>query len=173
VTFGPYLGLGEDATFAPMTVFVIRHAYAGERASWIGESDLERPLDSVGRDQAHEIARSIAERRVVRLVSSPARRCVETLEPLAAAVGLTVGIDDRLLEGTDPRDLLRVLNEVPDGSVLCVHGAELATLLDALGLTDDRCLAKAVIWTLERDFRGLVVATNSHPCTVPEPVSAG
>src|SRR3954451_13248239 len=105
-----------------MPVFVIRHAYAGERAAWVGP-DIERPLDDLGREQAEEIARVAAEQPLTRLVSSPAVRCVETLGPLADKVGLTIDVDGRLAEGAQSADVLAVLAEVPDDAVLCVHGS--------------------------------------------------
>ena len=56
---------------------------------------------------------------VIRVVSSPYARCVETVEPLAAALGVPVEQDDRLAEGAggSGRDLL-----LEEGVVCCTHG---------------------------------------------------
>src|SRR4051812_30299689 len=104
-----------------MTVFVIRHAYAGDRARWRGDRDLDRPLHDVGWEQADEIGRVLAEHPVRALASSPARRCRDTLQPLARKVGVEITIDARLAEGSDPLAVLAALAEAPDFAVLCVH----------------------------------------------------
>jgi len=150
-----------------MPVFVIRHAYAGERAAWTG-ADPERPLDDLGWEQAGEIARVVAEQPVTRLVSSPAVRCVETLGPLADKVGLSIEVDERLAEGSDGAGVLALLAEVPELTVLCVHGSELTTIVDECVVTGERSLGKAVIWTIERDGAGRAVAARSRPCPVLE-----
>jgi 8-oxo-dGTP diphosphatase len=56
---------------------------------------------------------------VRRIVSSPYLRCVQTVEPLAGALGLAVEHDDRLAEGAG-RAALELLRE--DGVVCCTHG---------------------------------------------------
>ena len=58
-------------------------------------------LRTVG-DDAEQAATALASRfagaSVVRVVSSPLERCIETATPLAEAVGLQVVVDDDLLE---------------------------------------------------------------------------
>jgi len=58
-------------------------------------------------------------RDVCRVVSSPYTRCVQTVEPLAAALGLPVEIDDGLAEGAGLA--AQALLEA-DGVVACTHG---------------------------------------------------
>jgi 8-oxo-dGTP diphosphatase len=104
---------------------LVRHASAGDRAAWTGDDRL-RPLDKRGRRQAAELVQLLRGFEVLRVVSSPYARCVETLEPLAAAVGLPVERDDRLAEGmgSAARDLLR------EGCVVCcTHGDVVGDLL--------------------------------------------
>jgi broad specificity phosphatase PhoE len=55
-------------------------------------------LSDLGQRMAERAAEYFAGRDVVRLVSSPLERARQTAEPLAAALGLEVGVDDRLLE---------------------------------------------------------------------------
>ena len=97
---------------------VVRHASAGDRSAWVGDDDL-RPLDKKGRRQAEEIAAVLSQEDIRRVVSSPAVRCVQTVEPLAAALGLEVEIDDRLAEGAG-YEAQSLLEE--DGVVACTHG---------------------------------------------------
>lgn len=101
-----------------MTSVLIRHAAAGDRYDWDGD-DFHRPLDAKGRRQAAELVELLRPYGVRRVVSSPYVRCVQTVEPLAAALGLRLEQDDRLAEGAaaGADELLR-----EDGVVCCTHG---------------------------------------------------
>lgn len=100
-----------------MTSVLLRHASAGHRTRWDGH-DVARPLDDRGRRQAFELV-ELLRPYVRRIVSSPYVRCVETVEPLAAALGVPVEEDERLAEGADG-SASELLSE--DGVVCCTHG---------------------------------------------------
>ncbi|HVS84854.1 MAG TPA: phosphoglycerate mutase family protein [Gaiellaceae bacterium] len=108
-----------------MTSVLLRHASAGDRSTWDGD-DRERPLDRKGRRQAEALVPALVAAGARRAVSSPYVRCVETLEPFAAALGIEVEIDDRLAEGAG-RAAAGVLAE--DGVVACTHGDVIYELL--------------------------------------------
>jgi probable phosphoglycerate mutase len=55
-------------------------------------------LSEVGVEQANRLPAALARFPIARLVSSPQLRAVQTAEPVAAALGLTVDVDDRLAE---------------------------------------------------------------------------
>jgi broad specificity phosphatase PhoE len=55
-------------------------------------------LSPAGRRMAERAAKALIDRDVTYLVSSPLERAQETAAPLAAALGLEVHLDDRLLE---------------------------------------------------------------------------
>lgn len=76
---------------------LVPHVDAGDRNKWTGDQDL-RPLTDLGRDQAAALAPAIG--HVDAVVSSPARRCAETVEPLALASGVKIEFDDGLRELT-------------------------------------------------------------------------
>lgn len=101
-----------------MTSVLLRHASAGDRDDWDGPDPL-RPLDKRGRRQAAELVELLRPYGLRRILSSPYVRCVETVEPLAAALGLPVEEDARLTEGAAPgaRELLQ-----EDGVLACTHG---------------------------------------------------
>jgi phosphohistidine phosphatase SixA len=101
-----------------VTSVLLRHASAGHRTRWDGH-DVTRPLDARGRRQALELVELLRPLDLIRLVSSPYVRCVETVEPLAAALGLPLEQDDRLAEGAgdSARELL-----LEDGVLCCTHG---------------------------------------------------
>ena len=101
-----------------MTSVLIRHAAAGDREDWDGD-DFHRPLSARGRRQAEALVELLRPLGVRRVVSSPYVRCVETVKPLAAALGLPLELDDRLAEGAG-RAALALFRE--DGVVSCTHG---------------------------------------------------
>jgi broad specificity phosphatase PhoE len=55
-------------------------------------------LSELGREMADTVARFLADHDVVRVVASPLERAQETAAPIAAALGLPVETDDRLIE---------------------------------------------------------------------------
>jgi phosphohistidine phosphatase SixA len=69
-------------------------------------------------------------RDVTRLVSSPYVRCVQTLEPLAQALGREVKPDAGLAEGAGPDRALALLRE--PGTVICTHRDDIEAALEAL-----------------------------------------
>ena len=73
-------------------VVLVRHAKAGKRADWHGD-DNDRPLNAVGRAQAQRLASFLQHFAPDRLVAAHPVRCVQTLQPLARALGLEIAID--------------------------------------------------------------------------------
>lgn len=137
------------------SIFLVRHAQAGDRNVWHAP-DAQRPLTGRGRHQARQIARRLARGPVGVLLSSPAARCVQTLEPMAARVNGQVAVDERLAEGAALEPFLQLLGQVSDGTVLCSHGDLIPAAVDALarlgmeiqGVPDHR---KAACWVLQRE----------------------
>ena len=134
---------GDDATS-----YLVRHAKAGSRERWT-RPDRDRPLTEAGRLQALALARALAP-TTRSVVSSPYLRCVETVAPLAEAVGLRVEDEHRLAEGADPSWAIARLTSAP-GSVLCTHGDVMATIVTGLAdthvpMTGGMQWAKAGTW---------------------------
>lgn len=110
-------------------VLLVRHAKAGDRDRWTGDDRL-RPLDKRGRRQAEAMVAPLAGYALTRLVSSPYVRCVETLEPLAARVGLSIEHDRAIAEGASIEDARAFLGRVGPGPVvLCTHGDVMEALV--------------------------------------------
>jgi len=113
--------------------YLIRHARAGRRSVWHGPDD-ERPLSGKGRRQSRSIARAWKGEPITRILSSPFVRCVQTVEPLAAALGLAVEQDPLLAEGSGIVHVERLAREAGDGAALALssHGDVILGLLGAL-----------------------------------------
>jgi cyanophycinase len=116
-------------------LYLVRHAEAGDRTRYVGD-DLSRPLTEDGHEQAKEIAARLGSLPLARLVTSPARRCVETLDPLAEASGLALENLHQLVEGADPDDalatLLALTPMVTSRVVACSHGDVLTGIVATL-----------------------------------------
>jgi broad specificity phosphatase PhoE len=108
-----------------VTSVILRHAAAGHRFDWEHDDHL-RPLDARGVRQSAELVDLLRPLGVRRVVSSPYVRCVQTVEPLAAALGVELELDERLAEGEGAAaaELLR-----EDGVVCCTHGDIVEALL--------------------------------------------
>lgn len=109
-----------------MTSVLLRHAAAGDRDHWDGD-DFHRPLDARGRRESEALVELLRPFGVRRVVSSPYVRCVQTVEPLAAALGLPLELDDRLGEG-EGRAALDLIQE--DGVLSCTHGDVVREVVD-------------------------------------------
>lgn len=151
-----------------MSVWVVRHAKAGSRRGWSGD-DARRPLSKPGRAQAQGLVELLGSEKFHRVVSSPFVRCGETVEPLAAAAGREVELDERLSEGAGPYGALALVREAAaEGGVLCSHGdviTELLALLERAGvdLGDDPRCEKGSVWTLELEDGRVTSATYLPP----------
>ena len=112
----------------PPPLLVNRHASAGHRDNWDGD-DAERPLDARGRRQTAALVQQLAPFEIERIVSSPFVRCMQTVEPLAAARGLEVEPVDVLAEGADGKEVRSFLADLHGTATLaCGHGPEIHPL---------------------------------------------
>jgi broad specificity phosphatase PhoE len=127
-------------------VHVIRH---GKPAATWGGDDEDPGLDDAGLLQALAIAKEVLalpeDERPTCVVSSPLRRCRETAEPLADALGVRIVIDPRV-------------GEIPTPAALS-HEERPAWLRQAFGGRWDEIQGNLdyVAWT-----RGVAVALSEH-----------
>ena len=147
-------------------VLVVRHGCAGDKAEWRGD-DAARPLDRAGLAQAGALVGLLGDAGVRRVLSSPTARCRQTVEPLAARLGLPV--EDSSDLAVDGRVLLAELaghDGAFDRALACTHGELMRPLLEearAGGAAvvadrddDDWLLAKGTGWELDLDADGRV-----------------
>jgi 8-oxo-dGTP diphosphatase len=152
-----------------VTLYVVRHAHAGQRSAFTGD-DRMRPLSERGEAQARGVAADLVPRAPSRLLSSPARRCMQTLAPLADKLGLDVIEEDRLFEGATEAEVAELLAEVADQDVvLGSHGDVVPIVLDLLveqGMQPERDLIwqKGSVWLVERRDSAWGVGRYLPPC---------
>lgn len=80
------------------TLFLVRHGLTAVTGSRLYGRTPGIHLDERGHRQAVALADRFEGLRLTAVYSSPLERCVETLEPTAAAHGLQIGLTDALIE---------------------------------------------------------------------------
>lgn len=150
-----------------MDVFLIRHAHAGDRLS--SHHDRYRPLNERGQERAVELAAHLGPVPVGVVLSSPASRCVQTVEPLAAIHGLEVDEHPDLFEGALVGDVLQLLaaQSGERAVVACSHGDIIPEVIDSLsreGVSiSGRGCEKGAVWHLIHDGRNWISAARWAP----------
>lgn len=154
--------------FPPTTpMLIVRHAKALERKNW-GGADEDRPIGIDGRAQAQTLVDDLLAYGVRRLDSSTSTRCVQTLDPYAAASGLEVQgwpeLSEELASDETVTTLIRRLaSETSKGtpSAVCGHRPVLPTMLAAVGV-DPRPMQPSAIVVAHLDAAGAVVGSEFH-----------
>jgi 8-oxo-dGTP diphosphatase len=141
-------------------VYLVRHAHAGSRAAWHDDDDL-RPLSAKGARQAAALLDRVdgtargSDTTVQRVVSSPSRRCVETVEPIAEHFGCPVTTKKELAEGADPDDAIALVLELaPSSPVVCSHGDLIPKMIrrlvgEGMKTKDANISQKGSLWVVE------------------------
>ena len=137
-----------------MRVILVRHAQAGDRLA--GHRDLYRPLSPSGHARAEGLAALLAPVQPSRILSSPATRCVQTVEPLAQSLELEVETQPDLWEGTPTAHVLNVLTQhQEDTLVACSHGDIIPAVIEMMAAEGadirGRGCEKGSIWLAEHD----------------------
>ncbi|MGH0035036.1 MAG: histidine phosphatase family protein [Myxococcota bacterium] len=138
-----------------MQLYLIRHGRGVPRSHWQpppglgddrkterttdpGRDDRWRPLSQRGREQAWALVPELAPRRPERILSGPARRCRETVQPLAEFLGLPVEVHPGLDQAASESERVAVLESLGETpTVACTHSPVIACLLDVLEVQHD------------------------------------
>jgi len=153
-----------------VTILLVRHARAGRRERWKGDDRL-RPLSPKGHVQATALPAVLEPWTAVAplLVSSPWKRCVQTLGPLASGTGAAVRADDLLGEGRGSDAADRMADWIgPRPVVLCTHGDVIEEVLarvlaNGIDLGREPTAAKGSVWVLEGTGGAVVSARYLAP----------
>lgn len=155
------------------TVLVVRHGKAMLRKHWSG-TDAKRPLSGRGRRQSKRLPGLLQAYGVDELVSSSSTRCVQTLEPTAAALKLPLArvglLSEEEAEGHGPavQSYMRALavSAAERGAhvAVCGHRPVLPDMREGLGVPDRPMLTGEVL-VVHLDGRGEPMATEVHKST--------
>ena len=155
-----FAGLRESKAHRTRTLIVLRHAKAESRDGWMRD-DLDRPLNDTGTSQAADLPPILTAYGVRRVVSSPALRCTQTVEPFAHDLSTFLEIDDRLSEDTRFSQVNRSVSAMLDHKkpvVVCTHRPTLPWVFEALGT--DVVDLKPAQGVVIHHRKGVVLATE-------------
>nr|WP_250649114.1 MULTISPECIES: NUDIX hydrolase [unclassified Actinomyces] len=156
---GQLRDLWEDGRLDTWTLVLVRHARAVKRSVWnrpgrrsAEEDEATRPLTrDQGELRAAALVPVLAAYGVAAAVTSPWRRCVDTLAPYARAAGITPLHEPAVTEhahAARPKDARRVVERalrVPDAPLaLCTHRPVLPTVMEAVAQHAPGRLLRAV-----------------------------
>lgn len=129
----------EDTT----PLLLVRHGKAMLRKDWDG-IDQQRPLLPRGKRQAKALLTLLTAYGVRRIVSSPAKRCVDTLNPYAKQLGKELETFEILTEemGADnPKEVAKLVKRIAKQTgkqakptAICGHRPVLGAMMTALGV---------------------------------------
>ncbi|MBO0979964.1 NUDIX domain-containing protein [Microbacterium sp. SD291] len=134
-----FANLVEDGVLRTFPIVALRHGKALARSEWDG-ADAARPLTERGRRQAKSIVGPLRAFGVRKIITSDAVRCIETIEPLAWALGRKPVITDQIGQeawesGTaDLRSVVGRRVRAGKPAVLCSHSPVLPALLSEIVL---------------------------------------
>jgi broad specificity phosphatase PhoE len=148
-------------------IYLLRHTHAGNKQAWRGPDDC-RPLSATGRREAAGLVPQYRDRPVATILSSPALRCQQTVQPLAEQRHLPVGLEGRLDVDAKVEEAAALLRPDLDDVVLCTHGELIGQLLGLLRarsapIGDDARWPKGSTWLLRLKGDRVAEATYLPP----------
>jgi phosphohistidine phosphatase SixA len=151
-------------------LFLIRHAHAGDKRRWTGP-DQERPLSATGRREALGLIRLLESHDLDAILSSPATRCEQTVQPLAEQRELSIELEERLNVDGTPHDtvmLLLDLDRTIGNVAICSHGELVGQVIGVLrdggvAISEEARWAKGSVWQLGTVDGRIVEATYLAP----------
>jgi 8-oxo-dGTP diphosphatase len=140
LTYAQDLEFLERAIALPPTspLIILRHAKAVKRSDFTGKDDSDRPLSGRGRRQSKIIIEVLEGFGVEHVISSPMRRCQETVKRYVKQLSATPTLVDAISEWgyeQNPEDLdpaIELAMNNPAPTVLCSHRPVLDAILDTV-----------------------------------------
>lgn len=126
---------------ASQTVLIVRHGTAGRKARYSGD-DTQRPLDKKGRAQAEALTGQLLAFGATAVFAADRARCHQTVEPLAAELGVPIANEPTLTEeayADNPKQARRRVIKIAEAGgtpVICTQG---------------RVIPDLIAWWCERD----------------------
>ncbi len=149
---------------------MVRHAHAGAKDRWSGDDRL-RPLSDRGRKEALALVGTLTAYEPVRVVSSPLVRCLQTVSPLVAHLGLAIEESEALGPQADSEAvrLVRSLTSAARTVVVCTHGETIESLQRGLARPGKLAFGpggaheKGSVWVLHASAGRITHATYLPP----------
>ena len=144
---GELVDLWEDGKLDTWTLVLVRHGRAVKRSVWNRPKERDKETDEATRplthDQGETRARALvpilAAYGVGRVLTSPWKRCVDTVAPYAAAAGLDLEMADAFTEmahAESPKGVRSVVKKVlrvrEEPTALCTHRPVLPTIMEVV-----------------------------------------
>jgi broad specificity phosphatase PhoE len=167
----PFLSLKRGGT----EIYFVRHgdALPGQDEVVLGDYDAQA-LSDLGRRQAQALARRMALYQPTALYSSPTGRAIQTAQPTAQALGLTVSLDDDLREvelgpiggdlaTDDPAEVSQALRQrLREIAYIAVSGGSWSAIPGSEPTAHLRARVVAAVARIHRAHPGERVAVFSH-----------
>ena len=140
----------KDERLDTYAVLIARHARARKRTAWKG-GESTRPLTTVGEAQAQRLVPLFSAYGVDRVITSPWRRCADTVAPYAEAIGVELEMHPEITEDAHKakpkkvRALIRAEAKTrAPGVAICTHRPVLPTLMDEIAHNTPNRIMKQV-----------------------------
>jgi 8-oxo-dGTP diphosphatase len=131
--------LADEGVTSTFAIIALRHGKATAPTSWSGP-DATRPLTERGVQQSATNVATIEAWRPLKIITSPAVRCVATVAPLAAATGIKPKQESNLSQdawedgSANVREVVGKRVRKRTSAVLCSHGPVLPEILREVAL---------------------------------------
>ncbi len=139
---GHMRNLWSDDKHETVPLLFVRHARAMSRSVWKKEGDgaeATRPLTKTGYGRADSLVRVFTSYGVDRIISSPWKRCTDSVIPYAKATGFNVETMDELTEAAHEKSpkpvaalVKKLLRKEIRATVVCLHRPTLPTVMETL-----------------------------------------
>ena len=145
---------------------LLRHAKAVTREEWQGDDD-DRPLDSLGQNQANRLLAIYQVYNIEQIHTSDAVRCYDTVNPIVKGLGIKLEVTGKLGESTYKKDKEKAFDYAKDlikedtRILLCSHNPILPKMLNKLTKksdvdADEGKLSPADGWVIHRNGKEII-----------------
>lgn len=130
------LGRAAEGQLQTFTTILLRHGKALSESHWQGDSS-ERPLTRLGSTQSLDVVPQLSAFGVEQILTSPAKRALQTVAPYAALTSIDPVVQSVLDVDATEEDVTRMLTEqlltAHAPRVLCVHSEIWPMVQELLG----------------------------------------
>ena len=145
---------------------LLRHAKAITRDEWQGDDD-DRPLDSLGQNQANRLLAVYQVYNIDQIHTSDAIRCYDTVNPMVKGLGIKLEVTGKLSESTYKKDKEKAFDYAKglikeDARILlCSHNPILPKMFNKLTKksdvdADEGKLSPADAWVIHRNGKEII-----------------